>query len=289
MRPVTLLPHARAVDFASVPDLTLYAIPFFLVTLVAEVLWMRRARAAGRDVIGYEDTRDTFASLGMGVGSLFIVTAVHYAQFVAAGWLFPHRLIDLGDGALAWAAAIVLWDFVYYWEHRFGHEVRLFWASHVNHHSSRAYNLSTALRQAWTPLLALVLFPLLALVGVSPARILVAEGVNLIYQYWVHTESIGRLPRALEWLFNTPSHHRVHHGSNPAYLDRNYGGIFIVWDRFFGTFAEERERVVYGLTKNVESYNLLVIAFHEYAAIGRDLRAARSVREAFFAVFGRPR
>src|SRR5262249_37493502 len=156
---------------------------------------------------------------------------------------------------------------------------RLFWASHVNHHSSRHFNLSTALRQPWTPFTSLLFFPPLALVGVAPWMIMVSGGLNLGYQYWVHTETIQVLPRAIEAVFNTPSHHRVHHGANPEYLDKNYAGIFIVWDRLFGTFEPERARVVYGLTKNISSFNPFVIAFHEYAAIARDVRTARSWRD----------
>lgn len=118
--------------------------------------------------------------------------------------------------------------------------------------------------------------------------ILFAGGLDLVYQFWVHTEAVGTLPRVVELVFNTPSHHRVHHGKNPQYLDKNYGGILIVWDRLFGSFEQERERVVYGLTKDIDTYNPLRIAFHEYAAIGRDVMRARSTREALRLVFGPP-
>ncbi len=122
-------------------------------------------------------------------------------------------------------------------------------------------------------------YPGLALVGVAPAMIMVSAGLNLVYQYWVHTEVIGRMPRWFEAVFNTPSHHRVHHGSNPQYLDKNYGGILIVWDRLFGTFEAERAPVEYGLTKNIDTFSVWAIAFHEYAALGRDLRSAAAWRE----------
>ncbi len=271
-----------------VPDPTLYAAPFFLLAIVLEVWVLRRQRSAGRDVLAYDDLKDTWASLAMGVGSLVTVTAINACVYWIAEWLWPHRLVDLGEGALGWAAAMVGWDFLYYWHHRWEHEVRLFWASHVSHHSSQKYNLSTALRQPWTPVLGIVLYPPLALLGVRPWMILVAGGFNLVYQFWVHTEAIGRMPRAFEWVFNTPSHHRVHHGSNGPYLDKNHGGIFIVWDRMFGTFEEERERVIYGLTKNIATYNPLRIGFHEYAAMFRDLARAKSLREAWGTTFGPP-
>jgi sterol desaturase/sphingolipid hydroxylase (fatty acid hydroxylase superfamily) len=271
-----------------VPDPTLYAAPFFLLAVLVEAWVLRRQRAAGKDVLGYDDAKDTWASLAMGVGSIFFVTLINAAVFCIATWLWPHRLLDLGEGPLGWAVAMIGWDHQYYWHHRFEHEVRLLWAAHVNHHSSQKYNLSTALRQPWTPWLAVVMYPPLALLGVAPWMILVAGGINLIYQFWVHTEAVDRLPRALERVLNTASHHRVHHGSNGRYLDKNYGGILIVWDRLFGTFEEERERVVYGLTKNITSYNPIVIAFHEYVAIAEDVARARSVREVIGYTLGPP-
>ena len=180
------------------------------------------------------------------------------------------------------------WDFSYYWHHRFEHEVRILWACHVNHHSSRYYNLSTALRQPWTPIAVVFFYPVWALFGVAPWMIMVSGGLNLVYQYWVHTEAIERMPSWFEAVFNTPSHHRVHHGSNAEYLDKNYGGILIVWDRFFRSFEPEREPVMYGLTKNIETYSLVAIAFHEYAAIARDLRRARGLRDRLGILFRGP-
>lgn len=280
-------------SFEDVPDPTLFAAPFFLAALLLEMWLLRRQRAAGRDVLGYVDRKDTWASLAMGVGSLLFVTLINWGVFSLATLAYPHRVVDLetrgeAGSAAMWAIALVGWDFAYYWHHRFEHEVRLLWACHVNHHSSEKYNLSTALRQPWTPWLSLVMYPPLALLGVPPWLILVSGGLNLVYQFWVHTEAVGKLPRWFEFVFNTPSHHRVHHGSNQAYLDKNYAGILIVWDRLFGSFEEERERVVYGLTKNIHSYNPLVIAFHEYAAIARDLVRARSLREVLGYALGHP-
>src|SRR5258708_3727144 len=210
----------------------------------------------------------------MGLGSLVFVTGINLVIFALAGVAFRHRLWAL-SAAAAWTLALVGWDFAYYWHHRAEHRVRLFWACHVNHHSSRYYNLSTALRQPWTPFLGIVLYPPLAIAGVPPWMIMVSGGLNLIYQYWIHTEVVDRTPAWFEAVFNTPSHHRVHHGSNPEYLDKNYGGALIVWDRLFGSFEPEREQVVYGLTKNIATYNLVAIAFHEDAAIARAVPAAR--------------
>lgn len=270
------------------PDPTLFAIPAFLLALVLEPRILRGLRGRGRDVVGYDDNKDTWASLGMGVGSILFVTAINATVLVLSKWAWNYRVTDLGDGVAGWAAALVGWDFMYYWHHRLEHEVRLFWANHVNHHSSKAFNFSTALRQPWTPVLGIVLYPPLALLGVRPVLILLAGGVNLIYQFWVHTEAVGKLPRPIEWVLNTPSHHRVHHGKNPQYLDKNYGGILIVWDRLFRSFEEENERVVFGLTKDIETYNPFRIAFHEYAAMGRDVVRARSFGEGLSRVFRGP-
>jgi sterol desaturase/sphingolipid hydroxylase (fatty acid hydroxylase superfamily) len=189
-------------------------------------------------------------------------------------WLYEHRLLSVGSGIGAWLLLLVAEDFCYYWFHRSHHEVRLLWAAHENHHSSQKYNLSTALRQSWTtPITHPLFWTPLALVGFTPWMILTAQAWSLLYQFWIHTESIRSLG-PLEWFLNTPSHHRVHHGANVEYLDRNHGGIFIIWDRLFGTFEPERAKVVYGLTSNIKTYNPLRIATHEYASIARDVKAA---------------
>lgn len=253
------------------PDPTLYAIPLFAVLLAIEPRLLRRERERGRQVLGF-DRRDTYASIGLGFVSIAFVFVINYGVYSAAGWLYSYRFVDLGEGVLGWTVAILGWDFSYYWVHRAEHENRLLWACHVNHHSSRYYNLSTALRQPWTPYSHLLFFPGWALLGVAPWMIMVSGGLNLVYQYWIHTEAVDRTPAWFEAVFNTPSHHRVHHGANPEYLDKNYAGLLIVWDRMFGTFEPERARVIYGLTKNIETYNLIEIAFHEYVAIARDMR-----------------
>jgi len=178
---------------------------------------------------------------------------------------------DRGGGPLAWVAAIVGWDFIYYWNHRLMHEVRGLWAIHVVHHSSERYNLSTALRQPVADVLGVfVPYGFLARGGIRPALISQARGINLLYQYWIHTDAIRSIG-AGEEVLNTPSHHRVHHGSNAKYLDRNHGSILIIWDRLFGTFQREEEPVVYGLTKNINTYNPVRIADHEYVDIVRDV------------------
>ena len=189
-----------------------------------------------------------------------------------------HR--DLGAGPLAWIAAIVGWDAIYYWNHRIMHEVRLQWAHHVVHHSSERYNLSTALRQPVSPFGVWVPYGLLCLGGVRPGLVEHARGLNLLYQYWIHTEAIDSLGPGEEVL-NTPSHHRVHHGSNRRYLDRNHGSFLILWDRLFGTFAREsaEEPVVYGLTRNIDTFAPLRIVTHEYADMLRDVARSDNWRD----------
>jgi sterol desaturase/sphingolipid hydroxylase (fatty acid hydroxylase superfamily) len=186
--------------------------------------------------------------------------------------LWKRRLLpDLGASGLALAAAVLGWDFIYYLNHRFMHESRYMWAAHVVHHSSEHYNFSTALRQPvaenfTTP----VPYGAMCLLGIRPSLVSTARGLNLLYQFFIHTETIGRLGPG-EAVLNTPSHHRVHHGSNHRYLDRNHGSILIVWDKLFGTFEPEGERVVYGLTKNIKTFNLLRVATHEHVAMLRDV------------------
>jgi sterol desaturase/sphingolipid hydroxylase (fatty acid hydroxylase superfamily) len=191
--------------------------------------------------------------------------------------LWKRRLVrDLGTGPLAVAFAVLGWDFIYYWNHRFMHESRYMWAIHVVHHSSERYNLSTALRQPVADALGTFApYGILALLGVRPELIARARGINLLYQYWIHTDTIRRLG-PLEEAFNTPSHHRVHHGSNRQYLDRNHASILIAWDRLFGTFEREREPVVYGLTKNIETFDPIRVASHEHVDILRDVGRSTS-------------
>jgi len=209
-----------------------------------------------------------------------VAVTTTWASLLAPSRLWRHRLLpDWGTGPLALTAAILGWDFIYYWNHRFMHESRYMWAVHVVHHSSERYNLSTALRQPVADSLGTSIpYGLLCLLGIGPELILTARGVNLLYQFWIHTETIGRLGPS-EAVLNTPSHHRVHHGSNRQYLDRNHGSILIVWDRLFGTFEPERETVVYGLTKNIGTFRPDRIADHEYVDLLRDVARSTSWSE----------
>ncbi|MGA9857868.1 MAG: sterol desaturase family protein [Solirubrobacteraceae bacterium] len=265
-------------------DLILYAIPFFVISLAVEWLSFRHTGDHDTDLaptlIGY-DAADTATSLSMGLGN--VVINIGWKIVVAAIYVGVYELTPLRIPSDAWWAWVLLFvgdDLAYYWFHRVSHEVRVFWASHVVHHSSEHYNLSTALRQTWVPMTAFPFWIPLALIGMPPWMIILQQAISLTYQFFIHTERVGTLPRPIEFVLNTPSHHRAHHGANQIYLDRNYGGIMIIWDRLFGTFQPETERVRYGLTKNIQTHNPLAVATHEYAAIARDVRHAAGLREA---------
>jgi len=255
------------------------AIPLFVIAVFAEMIF---ARATGRARF---EARDSAASLMMGLGNT--VSGIVFGTVLAIWSLFvyEHRIFDIGFAWWAWIVAFVLDDFVYYWSHRFAHTVRWFWADHIVHHSSQHYNLTTALRQPWLnpfTLKFLWLGSALILLGFHPAMIAFVGSLNLIYQFWIHTEAIKKCPPWFEAVMNTPSHHRVHHATNPIYLDRNYAGVFIVWDRMFGTFQPEldEEKCRYGIVKNLGTYNPVKICLHEWWGIIDDMRHARSVREA---------
>lgn len=260
---------------------TVWAIPAFLLSMAVEAFVLSRRGE------GYE-AKDTAASLSGGLGSLVVKAPLKGVTLMIWYALYQHRIFEIPSGAAGWVMLIFAEDFCYYWFHRVCHEVRFFWATHVVHHSSVRYTLSTALRQSWTaPLVGFPFWLPLPLLGFRPENVLLMTSFSLLYQYWIHTETIGKLG-PIEWIFNTPSHHRVHHGSNRQYLDRNHAGIFILWDRLFGTFEPEGEKVVYGLTKNVQSFHPVTIQVHELVDIARDVREARGAREVLHAIFRSP-
>ena len=227
------------------------------------------------------------AVVAVATGGVAITSTL--ASRTTAKRMWNRRIVrDLGKGPAALGAAILGWDFIYYWNHRFMHESRYMWAVHVVHHSSERYNLSTALRQPVADALGtFVPYSLLSLFGIRPEVIEQARGINLLYQYWFHTDTIKRLG-PFEKVFNTPSHHRVHHGRNQQYIDRNHGSILIVWDRLFATFEQEDEPVVYGLTKNLDSFNPLRVAGHEHFEMLRDVARSTTWGERLSYVFRGP-
>jgi sterol desaturase/sphingolipid hydroxylase (fatty acid hydroxylase superfamily) len=237
----------------------------------------RRARR-GRIARRARRVASVAAPVAVATGGIAITSSVWSRVGLQRFW--DRRVVrDLGTGPVALALAVFGWDFIYYWNHRLMHTSRSLWAIHVVHHSSERYNLSTALRQPVADALGVfVPYGLLCAFGIRPELVQTARGVNLIYQYWIHTDAIRSLG-PFERVFNTASHHRVHHGSNRQYLDRNHGSILIVWDKLFGTFEPERDPVVYGLTKNIDTFNPARVAFHEHAAILRDVSRSTTWRD----------
>jgi sterol desaturase/sphingolipid hydroxylase (fatty acid hydroxylase superfamily) len=249
---------------------------------------------ASRSLVRAEyDARDTLANVAVSVGSIFLWGSFSWILRGVVAIVYRHRLLDVQFSWWVFVIAFLGEDLRYYWWHRISHRSRWFWASHVVHHSSQHFNLSTNLRQSWTSQFSgLILMNVpLAYLGLSPALTGAAFSANLLYQFWIHTEAVDRLPAWFEWLLNTPSHHRVHHASNARYLDANYAGVLMIWDRMFGSFVpEERaEPARYGLVRNLDTFNPIRIALHEYVAIFRDqLRPGLNLAQRWLYFFGPP-
>lgn len=260
------------------PQPTELAVPLFIGLILIEILYgwkTGRARFEGKD---------TLTSLLMGFGSTIAGALSATAMVTLSYWVWQNfRIFDIEPSLAVFVIAFVLDDLAYYWIHRFGHRMRWMWAAHVIHHSSQHYNLSTALRQAWTGSLTPgILFKMpIFLIGIEPAIVFFCAGINLVYQFWIHTEAIDKMPRWFEAIFNTPSHHRVHHANNPMYLDANYAGVFIIWDKMFGSFIPENksEPCRYGLVSDLATFNILRVAFHEWNGIIKDIWNAKSWRD----------
>jgi sterol desaturase/sphingolipid hydroxylase (fatty acid hydroxylase superfamily) len=282
------------------------SIPLFFVLIAVELLVARWGRRSLYRV------NDSIADLSAGTLSQLAGIFTKVLLVGAYGWTFDHARVQrftsvppwpdeavfVGTGgafawnlpALAgWLSAFLAVDLAYYWFHRVSHEVNLFWAGHVVHHSSEEYNLAVALRQtAVGGVLSWVFYMPLALLGMTLTQFATCYALNLVYQFWIHTRAVGRLPRWAEAVLNTPSHHRVHHGVNPEYQDRNYAGVFIVWDRWFGTFTAEAQEPVYGLTTPLRSWNPLWAQVHQYVTIMRNVRTASTWHDRWHYVFGSP-
>jgi sterol desaturase/sphingolipid hydroxylase (fatty acid hydroxylase superfamily) len=268
-------------------DLIYIFLPLFFLALLIEIIIDRR-----RNLQLFEK-QDTIASLWMAFFVVFVDVLPKLAALVV--FFYLHSISPLADIVQrqwwAWVLLFFLDDITYYFMHRANHEVRLFWAGHVSHHSAVKMNFATALRQGVMERVHKYIFWLpLPLLGFDPLMIFIMMSINLFYQFWLHTELVDRLPGWFEQVFNTPSHHRVHHASNIRYLDCNHAGVLIIWDKLFGTFSSEirNEPPVYGLTKNITSHNPLTVATHEYVAIAADIRRAGSFRDKLSYIFKAP-
>jgi alkylglycerol monooxygenase len=257
------------------PNYIALAVPLFFLFIGVELLV---ARVRRRSVYRFADA---MADLGCGITQRITLLFLEGALLLGYVWLYQHaRLWDLAAHPLiAWLVAFVAVDFIYYWWHRASHRVNFLWAAHVVHHQSEDYNLAVALRQGvLTPLTALPFALVLAVAGIPPLIYATAAALNTLYQFWIHTELVGSLG-PLERVLNTPAHHRVHHARNPAYLDRNYAAVLIVWDRLFGTFAPEREAPRYGITRPLRSFNALWAQVQPLVELARWSRAAPTWRD----------
>ncbi|TDQ25696.1 sterol desaturase family protein [Tenacibaculum caenipelagi] len=266
-----------------IPNLIHYAIPFFIITVIIEVILTVRVK------LEKYEFKDAATSITMGLGNVFIGLFTKGLTFGIFLFLYKYRLFTIPFTWWAWVLLLFAEDFVYYWNHRIAHESRLFWASHVVHHSSTKYNLSTALRQTWSgSFYTFIFWAPLVIIGFHPLMILTQMSISLLYQYWIHTELINKLPKWFEAIFNTPSHHRVHHATNPQYLDRNHAGIFIIWDKLFGTFEPEVEKPIYGLVTNINTYNPIKVAFIEWYNMFKDVFTSNTSLNKRFLYFFKP-
>ncbi|WP_187261519.1 sterol desaturase family protein [Pontibacter beigongshangensis] len=265
-------------------DLTImhYAAPLIIFSVVAEwLVGIYRKK-------NYYHTKDFLAALSIGGVNAVLGGMMKILLFSIAMHIYnmvPWAMPRVWWGFLVCFLAV---DFCRYWAHRIAHEQRFWWATHVTHHSSSKMNFSVSFRTGWTNQIKFVFFIPVPLLGIDPFTFFVCHQVAVLYQFWIHTELIRKMPAPVEYLFVTPSHHRAHHGSNPKYIDKNFGSTLIIWDRMFGTFQAEEEAPVYGLTKPVSSYNPVYLVFHEYLDIWQDLKHARSGKEVFQLLFQPP-
>lgn len=261
----------------------LYAIPFFFLLIAIELLL---EKVKGSD---YYRVNDAINSLSAGVLSRMIDTMKKFVPLTFYVLVYEHfAFFSLPETWLMWIIAFVLYDFCYYWNHRLGHEMSLLWAAHVVHHSSEEYNLTTALRQSSSSIVSWAFYLPMALLGFDPMVLISVGALNLIYQFWVHTRHVPKLGW-YEWIFVTPSNHRVHHAQNQVYIDRNYGGVFILWDRLFGSFQEEldSEPPIYGIRKALHSWNPLWANVQVYSQLIKDSWRTKHWKDKLLVWFGR--
>jgi sterol desaturase/sphingolipid hydroxylase (fatty acid hydroxylase superfamily) len=232
--------------------------------------------------------KDFLASTSIGLVNVLLNSVMKVGVFFV--FLFFYNLSPFEIPITWWSFLLCFFalDFCRYWAHRVAHEQRFWWSTHVVHHSSVHYNLSVSFRLSWTQNLKIVFFLPVILMGFHPLVFLIVHQLEVLYQFWLHTELIKKLPKPIEFIFTTPSHHRVHHSTNPKYIDKNYGSTLIIWDRLFGTFQKEEEKPVYGITKPVNSHNPFYLVFHEWMAVSKDLYKADSLKDAWQILFGSP-
>ena len=266
-------------------DIYAYGVPIVLLLIVAEVIY------STVNGLGLYKFRDTLAGLGLLIGNFMVGLLTKSSIFFLYIYLYQFKFITVNELLPTWAVWIVTFvmiDFVYYWYHRFSHRVRFMWAVHMNHHSSEEMNFTVSLRQAWFgPITKVPFFIVMPLIGFDPIITAVAGVASTLWGVIGHTQWIRRLG-ALEYILVTPSSHRVHHGSNECYIDKNYGNLLIVWDRLFGTFAEEIEPVRFGIRENVKTFNPIKITFMFWQQMVSDFKNSKNQKERLLSFFGKP-
>jgi len=254
-------------------DPTVFAIPVFIALIIIEVVINAKKN------LNLYKFKDSTANITMGLGSVVIGLLTKTFAFFVFLWIYQFRLFEIPNTWWMWSLLLLADDFTFYWYHRLAHQIRFFWAAHVQHHSSEHMNFSVALRQSWgEPFIKFLFYIWLPFIGFNPVSILIMQAISLVYQFFPHTKLIGKLG-PIEWIFNTPSHHRVHHATQVQYLDKNHAGILIIWDRMFGTFQKEIEVPTYGITVNINSFSPLKIASHEYISLWQDMRRAKKLSD----------
>lgn len=264
------------------PEVIRYAVPVMIFLVLAE--WAISAYQK-RDLY---DSKDLLAAATIGIGNLIVSAVIKSALFIST--LFFINLVPWSIPPTWWSyiLCIIAIDFCRYWAHRVAHENRFWWATHVTHHNGEKYNWSVSFRLSWVQHMKFIFFIPAIAMGFHPVVFFICHQIEVLYQFWIHTEYIRKLPKPIEYIFTTPSHHRVHHAINDKYIDKNYGSTFIIWDRMFGTFQPEEEQAIYGITKPVGSYNPITLVFHEWKDIAKDLSKAKSWKEGRRLLFGRP-
>ncbi len=265
-------------------DYIVLAIPVFFILIGLELLI---SRLQGTRLYRFNDA---ISNISCGITQQITGVLAKTALIIAYLYLYDHwRLFEIEDNILTWIVLFIGIDFFYYWFHRMAHEVSLFWGTHIVHHQSEEYNLSVALRQSSLQgFISMIFYLPLAILGFNPVGFVTISAFQTLYQFWIHTRVIGKMHPWIEFVFNTPSHHRVHHGRNPKYIDKNHGGTLIIWDRMFGTFQEEEEEVVYGVTKPLASWNPVWANLDWYADMWSDLRRPMSWGDRFRLLFEKP-
>jgi sterol desaturase/sphingolipid hydroxylase (fatty acid hydroxylase superfamily) len=265
------------------PDIIVWAAPVMFLLVAVELLV---SHLQNKD---YYEKRETIGSVLVGLGNVVMSLSIKLVLLYGAVWIYnlvPWRM------ELNWWTFIpcyIIFDFCSYWAHNISHNQRFWWATHVTHHSGENYNLTTSFRLSWVQYLKILFFLPVAFLGFHPIIFFVTNQIAILFQFWVHTEYIRKMPPIIEYIFATPSNHRVHHGSQEKYINKNYGATFIIWDRIFGTYQPEEEQAIYGITSNIDNKaNPLHINFHEYTDMIRDVKAAKGWKKKLFYVFGNP-